>query len=148
MSAVTKPQILGLYRSLYKATNRLPKKYQVEEGLDELREAFTKPLTSVPLEELFENGQKRLSFLQMQTGGKRGFYKIRYQTDKETNTVKKQVVTDRKSSLPKPGKGETFDKARYSNWMEGNMDPDQVKLHEVQLRHMRFRDNAHAKGIF
>ena len=143
------PKILTLYRSLYRNINKLPKKYQREEGIDDLREEFRKPLTpATPLSELIENGYKRLSFLQMQTGGKSGFYKVRYNTDKTTNVVTKQETTDSKIPLPRPPKGSVEEKARHSNWMEGNMDPDQVRKHDMQLRHMRFRNNEHAKGIF
>ena len=142
------PQIFSLYRSLFRSIKRLPKKYQIEEGMDDLRLEFTKPIESTPIDELLQHVVKRLAFLQMQTGGKPGFYKVRYNTDKTTNVVKKQITTDSKTPLPRPEKGTVVEKARHSNWMEGNMDPDQVRKHEIQLRHMRFRNNAHAKGMF
>lgn len=46
------------------------------------------------------------------------------------------------------GDAEARERARYSNWDGGNLDPDSVARHRHQLGRMGFRDNAHAKGIF
>lgn len=44
--------------------------------------------------------------------------------------------------------GAERDKAKWSNWDGGNMDPDSVSRHNRSLRRAGFRDNAHAKGFF
>lgn len=46
------------------------------------------------------------------------------------------------------GEAEARERARYSNWDGGNLDPDAVRRHQHQLGRMGFRDNAHAKGVF
>ncbi len=46
------------------------------------------------------------------------------------------------------GEAEARDRARYSNWHGGNLDPDSVSRHQHQLSRAGFRDNAHAKGVF
>lgn len=46
------------------------------------------------------------------------------------------------------GEAEARDRARYTNWNGGNLDPDSVARHQHSLNRAGFRDNAHAKGIF
>lgn len=46
------------------------------------------------------------------------------------------------------GDAEARERARYTNWHGGNLDPDSVARHQNQLGRMGFRDNKHAKGIF
>lgn len=46
------------------------------------------------------------------------------------------------------GDAEARERARYTNWTGGNLDPDSVARHQHLLGRAGFRDNAHAKGIF
>jgi hypothetical protein len=137
------PKILSLYRNLHRSILRLPKKYQREEGVEELKETFLStplPPTGDGLREMLENGEKRLSFLRMQTGGQKGSYRVRYDKDDATGEVTKEV-----DGKPRPG---LPDKSRYSNWGAGNMDPDMVARHHRSLKRARFNSHADAKGIF
>jgi hypothetical protein len=46
------------------------------------------------------------------------------------------------------GDAEARERARYTNWHGGNLDPESVSRHQHQLNRAGFRDNAHAKGFF
>ena len=134
--------VRSLYRNLHRAIGHLPKKWEQSEGREELRETFDAtplPPSSDGLRELLENGHKRLAFLRMQTGGQRGSYRVRYDRN-EAGEVEKDMD-------PRQGPV-TGEKARWSNWGAGNMDPDMVAKHKATLHRARFRDNDHAKGVF
>ncbi len=122
--------------------------------------------SSANLDELLLNGNKRLAFLRMQTGGTRvssststsaTTYLARYAPGvggapggaPGAPSQKLELVVDGKPQpqlaplLTNKG-GET--KARYSNWGPGNMDPDHVRRHERSLQRAGFKSNDHAKG--
>jgi hypothetical protein len=46
------------------------------------------------------------------------------------------------------GSGEKRDRARYTNWHGGNLDPDSVARHQHNLTRVGFKDNADCKGVF
>jgi hypothetical protein len=143
MTSIT-PKIFSLYRNLSRSIARLPKKYQREEGAEELRETFSStalPPSEGGIRELLENGEKRLAFLRMKTGGQsKGSYLVRYERDQETGEITKDVDATPRSVLP--------EKAGWSNWGAGNMDPDMVSRHQRGLKRARYKSHADAKGIF
>ena len=59
-------------------------------------------------------GEKRLAYMQMQTGGKKGAIRVRYTKDDDGKVAKLKVTPDMKDDTP--------GKAPYSNWHGGNLE--------------------------
>jgi len=119
-----------------------PKKYVRDEDLESLRQEFEAPLPTPHSFELdeqsYSRAEKRLAFLQMNTRGQKGYFRIQYNKDAEGNLQKTELKLTDPAAVA--------DKARYSNWHGGNMDPDQVKRHQRSLSRAGFRNNSDVIG--
>lgn len=89
------------------------------------------PVRSVT--ELLSDAKKRLEFMySLIPRHKRPDFRKTAQTASATFVVKDGVVVD--------GRAVAKEKARYSNWGMGNLDPDDVARHDHQMRRFQFLD--------
>jgi len=96
----------SLYRALRRCIAKLPKAYEVEEGFEEVREAFEVHTHTFELwQEAMTEGSKKLAYLRMRTGGVGGAGRTVYVTDEEGGYEKQEV--DEKSQVG------AMDKAKY-----------------------------------
>lgn len=140
--------------------------------MSELRSSYTSrpslPEDFAERRELYDAGCKRLALLRMKTGGtpsadssKSG--RILYVNGKRVE-VNEHSATD--PNISKEGEGTASlrlrpsttnptnptptppgaDKARYSNWHGGNLDPESVSRHQRLLNRAGFRNNSDAIG--
>lgn len=140
----TASRVRQTYRSLGRLVNRLPEpkgssssSVCPEESWKQLRTAFREPLRAdESVEDRIKKADERLSFLRMITpkslkdsSSGRWVYKNGKRLDSHA------PVRDKNGRV-------------VSNWDGKNLDPDNVKQHNYQLKRMGFRNNAHAKGVF
>ena len=107
------------------------------------RSAFAKPLPATFAEqnELYQTGLKRLAFLHMQTGGA-----PRPTSGSRTIYSKGTKVEVKPADKVDPSLVGGSDKAPYSNWHGGNLDPESVQKHQRLLKRAGFKNNADAIG--
>lgn len=104
--------------------------------------AFAKPLPAMFAEqtELYNSGLKRLAFLQIKTGG----------TPRPTSGSRTIYSKGEKLEIKPTDKVDSSlageEKAKYSNWHGGNMDPESVQKHQRLLKRAGFKNNADAIG--
>ena len=91
--------------------------------------------------ELFQSGEKRLAFLRMKTGGTPSGDASR-KTGRVVFVQGERVEVDGGRGAAEKG-GE---KARYSNWHGGNLDPESVQRHQRLLNRAGFMNNKDAIG--
>ncbi|GMH48198.1 hypothetical protein TrVE_jg11654 [Triparma verrucosa] len=132
-----------LFKDFSRAIRKLPKKFEREEAVDDLRAAFAKPLPATFAEqnELYQTGLKRLAFLHMQTGGA-----PRPTSGSRTIYSKGTKVEVKPADKVDPSLVGGSDKAPYSNWHGGNLDPESVQKHQRLLKRAGFKNNADAIG--
>lgn len=147
----------SLYRQLLHLSEKLPNRAKRTEAVSLVRDRFragvaaaTANPAAVDAAKLAADAESRLGFLKMltpraahRTGGAElgsGSARIFY-----ANGEKFDAATAAKDGAAKPRSSE---KARWSNWHGGNMDPDSVAKHTNLLNRAGFRDNQHAKGFF
>ena len=110
-----------------------------EKSLAEVRSGFRRPLGETEtIEARLKKANDRIAFLRMTTPKPR--------TEKRSGVyVQGQdgKLVEAGSITPRDGTGRVV-----SNWNGKNLDPDQVKQHNVSLKRAGFVNNTHAKGIF
>jgi hypothetical protein len=150
MSSSAASLVRQKYRSLGRLVNRLPEAATTgssssqsslcpEKSWEELRAAFREPLKAdETADDRIKQADAKLSFLRM----------ITPKPLKESNSGrwvykngKRVEGNDNAPRVDKNGKVHT-------NWDGKNLDPDNVKQHNYQLKRMGFRNNSHAKGYF
>jgi hypothetical protein len=146
----------SLYRQLLHLSEKLPNAAKRTEAVSLVRDRFREGVAAaaanpgaVDVAKLAADAESRLGFLKMltpraahRTGGAElgsGSARIFY-----ANGEKIDAATAAKDGAAKP----RHEKARWSNWHGGNMDPDNVAKHTNLLNRAGFRDNQHAKGFF
>ena len=126
------------YRQLARLVQRLPNQQKHQDGWQELRHAFRKPLEQdQSLEGRLQSADDRLAFLRMITPKER-----------PSNQSGKWVYKNGERLENHNGTLRDSNGRVVSNWDGSNLDPDSVKRHNHQLKRLGFVNNAHAKGFF
>lgn len=127
------------YRTLARLIEQLPnQKSSHEKAWKELRQTYRRPLgDSETLEDRLKKAHDRISFLRITTPKSRAEKRAGVYVYKDGKLVEEGETTKRDAN------GRVV-----SNWDGKNMDPCQVKRHNVGLKRAGFVNNLHAKGIF
>ena len=139
--AATQQAVKSTYRTFIRLIEQMPKtkSSQHDKSLAELRAGFRRPLgDSETLEDRLKKANDRLSFLRITTPKPR--------TDKRSGVYvqgKDGKLVEAGELNKRDGNGRVV-----SNWDGKNMDPCQVKRHNVSLKRAGFVNNLHAKGAF
>lgn len=130
-------------RTSYRLLARLVKQQQPqassqEKAWTELRQSFRKPLADTEtIQDRLKKANDRISFLRITTPKSRTEKRAGVYVYKDGKLVEESELTKRDAN------GRVV-----SNWDGKNMDPCQVKRHNVGLKRAGFVNNMHAKGIF
>jgi hypothetical protein len=106
--------------------------------LDQLPQMFLLP-RSYRISSQFNSAMSSLGFLRMSTPRSRTSH---------TPTAAEVEAASSNSTTKSPSTAAGVFNRPHTNWHGSNLDPDSVSRHKAQLKRMRFRDNAHAKGVF
>lgn len=132
--------VRNTYRAFARLIENMPgAKLAHEKSLTELRSGFRRPLgASESLEDRLKKAEDRIAFLRITTPKSRTDNRAGvYVQGKDGKMVEAGAGTSR------DGNGRVL-----SNFDGKNIDPCQVKRHNVSLKRAGFVNNTHAKGVF
>jgi len=148
--ASQRSRVLSLYREMIRFSQAIPDKWQSRMAVREARKWFVEHREEKDderIEELIKTGLGRLSVLKVRVPAHAIPIRVRFKDPEkdakhrssydEMSNVTSYIVT--KDGKIQEGFAEAIETAPYSTWRDGNLDPDMIRKHEIQMERFHFK---------